>query len=234
MADDSLDQVNRVAITTAALVVIFVALLIVLLAWGAPGDSIRRLEDLAGWLRKHNDRETKLVVTLAALVVTLAMLTAIIVELTPASTRKMRVRTMRSGSAAITTAQVAERIEAEVRFSEHIAGCTATVLPRRKRIEVVLDLHVDTDADLASTADEACRRTQTLVERQLGLELAQPPRARLHYRELRLREPDSKRRAVATPGTPSEPATGWERPNRAGEGERDQRRHPDTPEEAQT
>ncbi len=225
MSDDPIDQVNRFLAVVAALLVIFAALLVVMLAWGAPGGTIDRIADLAGWLRDHNDRETKSVLTLVSAVLVLLMLMTIIVELTPSPTQKMRVRNVKSGEAAITTKQIAERINAEVREVEHIADCQAIVAARGKRVEVVLDLHVDAGADLSRTADEACRRAQVLVEQKLGIELAQPPRARLHYRELRLR------------GEPQPPRTmdptGWERPAASPEGERDQRGQPDAPEEAQ-
>ena len=231
MSDDPLDQINRFVVVVAALVVVFLALLLVLLAWGAPDGSIGRLDDLAGWLRNHNDRETKAIITLGALVVVFVMLTMIIVELTPSSTQRMRVQNVKSGNAAITTKQIAERIDADVRHIKDVADCRAAVAARGKRVEVVLDLHLDPGADLARTADEACRRAQMLVQQQLGIELAQPPRARLHYRELRLRQPGGATDAPP-PALRQKHATGWERPPGA-EGDRDERRQPDAPEEAQ-
>ena len=229
MSDDPLGQANRFVIVVAALVAIFGALLVVLLAWGAASNSIARLDDLAGWLRRHNDTETKVIITLVALVVVLAMLTAMIIELTPSPTQKMRVRSVKSGSAAITTREIAARIDTEVLYIEHVADSRTVVAARGRRVEVVLDLHVGEGADLARTADDACRRAQTLVQEQLGIELTQPPRARLRYRELRLRRPADTPPAAAR----KLDATGWERPPADAEGDRDQRRQPDAPEEAQ-
>jgi hypothetical protein len=234
VSDDPLSQINRFAIVVAALLVMFVALLLVLLSWGAAADSIGGLEDLTSWLRRHDDREMKLIITLVAAVITLGMLTVIIVELTPSPTQKMRVRSLRSGSAAISTDQIAERVNTEVRYIRDIAGANAVVAARGKRVEVVLDLHLEAGANLASTADEACRRTQRLVEEQLGIQLAQPPRARLHYRELRLRESGGRGGAArGAEGSAAVPNTGWERSDSSPEGERDQRRQSDAPEEAQ-
>lgn len=225
MSDDPMDQVNRFAAVVVALLVIFAALLIVMLAWGAPDSAIDRIDSFAGWLRDHDGRDAKLILTLASAVLVLLMLMAIIVELTPSPTQKMRLRNVTSGEAAITTKQIAERINDEVRRAPHIAECNAIVAARGKRVEVVLELHVDAGADLARAADEACRRTQALVEQQLGIEMAQPPRARLHYRELRLR-------GEAGP-QPDQQPTGWERPAHMPEGERDERGQPNAPEEAQ-
>lgn len=216
MSDDPLDKLNRFIIVGVALAGMFIALLVVLLAWGASDESITRIVDFASYLRRHNDRESKVVVSLASAVVILLMLTAMIVELTPSPRQNMRVRNMKSGAAAITTAQIAERINVEVLQVPHIAECAAMVAARGKRVEVVLDLHVDAGADLARTADEACRRSHVLVEERLGIEMAAMPRARLHYRELRLRG-EGAASALERHGT-----SGWERP-RTTEGELDQR-----------
>jgi hypothetical protein len=186
MSDDPIDQVNRFAIAVVALVVVFVALAAILLAWGAPESTISRVADFSGWLRRHNDTETKVIITLSASVVAFFMLTVMILELTPSSSRRMRVRNVKSGEAAITTTEIARRVSHEVRQISHIADCQAIVAARGRRVEIVLDLQLGAGANLADTADEACRCVQVLVEQHLGIELAQPPRARLHYRELRL------------------------------------------------
>ena len=55
MSDDPLDQINRFVISLVALLVLFAALLAVLLAWGAPGSTIARIEDFAGYLSDHNN-----------------------------------------------------------------------------------------------------------------------------------------------------------------------------------
>jgi hypothetical protein len=203
VSDDPLNLVNRFVIGAVALLLIFAALATVLLAWGAPDGTIGQVEDFAAYLRDHDGRDAKIVVSLLALVTVLLMATVMIVELTPSPTQRMRLRTVKAGDASLTTVQIAERIEDEARAIEHVAGCKATVAARGNRVEVVLDLHVDAGADLARTADDACGRTQTLVEEQMGVQLSQRPRARMHYRELRL-------------GAPQRPPTGWERPGDEG------------------
>ena len=199
-----------------------VEIVIVLFTWGAPGGSIDHISGLAGFLRRHNDRETKIIVSLAAAVVVMFALTVIVLEITPAADQRIRVRNITSGEAAITTSQMAERIDAEVSALPDIAGCTSTVIRRGKRVEVILDLYVSPGADLAQTADGACRVAQTLVEERLGIELAARPRARLHYRDLRL----GKESAAAV-------GSGWERPSgvpASVEEDRDHRGTADAPE----
>jgi hypothetical protein len=206
MSDDPLDQVNRLVISLAALLVAFVALLAVLLAWGATDGTIGRIEDFAGYLRDHDGRDGKIIVSLLALVLVLVMVTVMIVELTPSPLQKMRLRDVKAGDVTLTTAEIAARIEEEVRAVQHVAWSKAVVAAQGNRVEVVLDLHVDSGADLAHTADEACRRAHVLVEEKMGVPLTRRPRARIHYRELRLGT------AAGGPPQPPRPATGWERP----------------------
>ncbi len=215
MGERSFDQLNRFVIVVAALAVIFVALLAALLAWGAPDETIRRVADFSDYLSRHNDRETKAIISLIAVVVVLLMLTVIIIELTPSPVQKMRVRSMRSGEAAITTSQIAERINTEVGAVPHVGECVGRVWARGTKVEVVLDLYVGAGANLAETADEACRRAHLLVEQQLGIEMAAMPRARLHYRELRLG-------SQAANAASTRESSGWERP-REPEGTLDER-----------
>ena len=215
-SEDPTDQANRFAIVVLALLAIFGVVLVALLAWGAPDRGIRWVTHLATYMRDHNNREAKLIITLGAAVLVLLLLTVIILEVTPSPIAKMRLRDVRSGSGTITTVEIARRVEEEVRDVPHVAECTATVAARGgRRIDLLLNLHVDGGADLAATADVACRLAQSLVEGQMGIRLAQRPRARMHYRELRLREPDTVPSSMRS--APSTEPSEWERPL-AGEG----------------
>lgn len=195
-------QVNRFVVALLALALIFVAALTIALAWTDSEGAIGRLGDGVGWLEDHNDSDGRLILTLACVVVILVGLTILILELTPPRVTTMPVKNVTSGTAQITTAQIAARINSAVAALPQVAECEAAVTRRGKKVEVVLDLHVEPGADLAHTADEACRHAHLLVEQELGIELASMPRARLHYRELRLGL------ASETPPIP----TGWERP----------------------
>ncbi len=178
-------QVNRLAVSLLALLTIFGALLAVLLAWGVPESSIDRVMSFTDFLQRHNNRDSKLILTLGAAVLILVMASVLILELTASPAQRMRVRKVTSGDVTITTTRIGEHIDDAVRGLAHIADSKTVVERQGRRVAVVLDLHVDAGADLATTADAACRCAHTLVEK-LGIELAAMPRARLHYRELRL------------------------------------------------
>ncbi len=201
MSGEADGAVNRFALALLATLLIVAAFSVVALAWAAPDGSIGRVRDFADFLARHDDRDGKLVLSLAALVLVILMVCVLILELVPSSTQHMRVRNVTSGEVTITTKRIAEMIDDAARAVPHVAYCTTTVARRGRRVEVVLDLHVDAGAELAQTADEACRRAHMLVE-QLGIELSTKPRARLHYRELRLRS-ETQQEAEST---------GWERP----------------------
>lgn len=178
-------QANRFFVSLLALAVMFAAVLAIILAWTAADSTISRISDFAGWLEDHNDRDGKIILTLVMVVIILVMASALVLELTASASERMRVRNVTSGDVTITTTRIAAHIDDAVREVPHVADSKTVVARKGKRIEVVLDLHVDAGADLAKTADDACRRARTLVEK-LGIELASMPRARLHYRELRL------------------------------------------------
>lgn len=207
MGDDPLHQINRFVIVVLCLLLIAVSALVVALAWWRPDESIARVGDFAGWLSDRNNQDAKLILSLGAGVVVLALLTLIVVEMTPGDSQKMRVRNMKSGDAVITTKQIAERVNEETMQAPHVAACSATVVRHGKKVEIALDLHVDPGADLAETADEACRRAHVLVEERMGIGLTARPRARLHYRELHLRREGPPQELQAQRETP-----GWERP----------------------
>jgi hypothetical protein len=230
LSDDPLDQINRAVIAVAALVLIFLAAVVVLFAWAEPGAGVGVVDDFAGWLGDvQDDRDAKIVLTLGAIIVILLLLSLIILQLTPSPAQKMRVRTVKFGDGTITTPEIAARVEAEARAVPHVIDCTAIVAARGRKLEVVLDLHVDDRADLARTADEACQRTHLLIEDRMDIGLVKKPRARLHYRELRLK--DGPPTGAVARAAPARAATGWERPE--DEGAHDQRGSTGTSEEAQ-
>jgi len=170
-----------------AVAVIIAALAVVMLTWSAADGGIDEIERLASFLRDHDDRQGKIVVTAIAGGFVAVMLGVLLQELRRPARQLMRVRNVGSGTAAISTKDIAERIEHEVLSVEHVSSCAAFVVKRGDRVEIDLDLHVGPGAQLANTAGEVIARTDRLVTERIGVPVTRPPRARLHYRELRLR-----------------------------------------------
>ena len=184
-----MDLTNRALIVGMALLGIFVVLVIILLAWGAPDESIERLGDLTGYLDVHNTTGAKLIITFAGLILVLLATVVIISEAAPPESGSLRVGKVEAGEARIATDEIVRRLEEELRLLPQIQQVQANVLARGQKAEVNLDLHVMADADLAGTTEQACQRARQLIEERMGLALTRPPQAQLHYRELRVARP---------------------------------------------
>ena len=193
-----MDLTNRTLIIGGALIWIFLVLVVILLAWGAPDESIERLGDLAGYLDDHNSTPAKLIVTFGGLIFIMLAAIVIVFEVAPPDTGSVRVRRVGAGQASIATEEIVQRLEEELRNVSHLTGVQAKVLARGRKAEVQLDLSVGSDADLTATSEEACRIARELVEQRMGVELDCSPKAQIHYRELRVARP-----AGPPPGTPS-------------------------------
>ena len=210
-----MDLTNRVLIIGVALLCVFVALVVILLAWSAPDESIARIEDLANTLSDQNTSSTKLIITFGGLIFVLLAVIVIIYEAAPPQTGSLKVVNIGSGEARIATDEVALRVEDEVRALPQVSSVNAIIMARGQKAEVSLDLHIAPDADLAVTAEEACRVARVVIEERMGVALTSPPQAQLHYRELRVAEPPSAPRAAlpetqapaARPPFENEPST---------------------------
>lgn len=184
-----MDVTNRVIIVAGAFVWIFIVLVVILLAWGAPENSIDALEDFVEYLDDHTDDLSRIILTLGGAILILVAVVLIIAEVTPPATAAVKVQQVKAGSAVITTQEIEHRIEQEVASVPHVGQAAVKVMGRGRGVELDLDLHVDPEANLSETAEETCRRARELAEGKMGIALLQPPRAHLHYRELHLAAP---------------------------------------------
>jgi len=180
-----MDLTNRTLIIGGALIWIFVVLVVILLAWGAPDESIQRLADLAGYLDDHNTGATKAIITLGGLIlITLAAVVIVIEVAPPEKTGSVRVQRVGAGQASIGTDEIVQRLEEQLRTIPQLTGVQANVIARGRKAEVQLDLYVGADTDLTAVSEDACRAARELVEQRMGVELDCSPKARIHYREL--------------------------------------------------
>lgn len=198
------DLTNRILTVGVALLSIFLIFLVILLAWGAPDESIDWAFDLANYLKDHNNTEAKLIITFGGVILMLLATLLIIFEVVPPESNTLSVTKAGSGDVKISTEEVVRRLEEELQLLPQINHAEVTIRGRGKKAEVHLNLHVTADADLAATADEASQRTRALMEDRMGLELARPPQAEIQYRELRVgqRVAAAPSAATATPEAP--------------------------------
>lgn len=197
-----MDLTNRILIIGAALLWIFILIVVILLTWGAPDESINRISDLAGYLQDHNDSPAKMVITLGCIILALLAVIIVIAEVSPPEGGSLKVSNAGSSDARIPTEEVAHLIEAELRQMPELEDIQANVLARGDRAEVSLELHVGPEADLAATVESACNRASELLAHRIGVAVTRPPSAQVHYRELRV----AKSAPAAMPAGPYAPA----------------------------
>ncbi|HEU0074694.1 MAG TPA: alkaline shock response membrane anchor protein AmaP [Dehalococcoidia bacterium] len=199
---------NRVSLVLLCLVLMFGAAAITALAWGGPDESIDWLRDAINWLDERNTDGTKFIITTAAVVVMMMSLTVLIVELYPRAGGQVKVTDLHVGDAVLSTAAIGQRVEEAVTLVPDVADVRATVRAKRKGVVVNLDLHVDPQANLAAVIDEASEAARTVLTEKVHVALAEPPRTRIHYRELRLRgRPPRRPAAIETVVSEPEPVT---------------------------
>jgi hypothetical protein len=199
-----MDVTNRVIIVAGALVWIFFVLVVILLAWGAPENSIDRLGDFVEYLDDHTDDLSRTILTLGGAILMLVAVILVIAEITPPATPAVKVQQVKAGSAVISTQEIESRVQQEIEAVPHVTRAAVKVLGRGRGVELDLDLHVDPEANLSETAEEACQRARELAEAKMGIALLQPPRAHLHYKELHL-APAAEAPSTEAAGEAAEP-----------------------------
>ncbi len=180
------DLTNRIMAVAFAFFFMFAIFLVILLVWTSPEESINKIRDLANYLDDKNTTEAKLIITFGGVILILLATLLVIFELVSPESNTLVVQQVGSGVAEISTEEVVLRVEEELRAVPQIDQVQATIVGRGKKAEVSLSLHVAPEANLADTVDVACQRATELIEGQMGIALAKPPSAEVHYRELRV------------------------------------------------
>jgi hypothetical protein len=198
-----MNVINRVALAVICLALIVGSIAVIALAWVEPQGSIDWLADAAAWLDDHNSDGTKIVISAAGAVLGFLAFIVLLMELSPQSGREVRVSGLMVGDAVLTTAAIGQRVEEAVNQVPAVSDVRATVRAKRKGVIVLLDLYVDPDANLAAVIDASCEAARVVLTERVHVELAAPPRVRLHYRELRLR---GRQGRPIRPGRPVSPA----------------------------
>jgi hypothetical protein len=188
---------NRVVLVLLCLILMFGAAALTALTWLGPTETIDQLRDTAAWLDERNTDGSKFIITTASVVVAMMALTLLVIELYPRSKGQVRVSDLQIGDAVLSTSAVAQRVEEAVTHVPNVADVRATVTARRKGIALNLDLHVDPDANLATVIDDASEAARIVLTEKVHVALAEPPRTRIHYRELRLHSRPVRRPTIA-------------------------------------
>lgn len=223
------DLTNRIMSVAFAFFFMFAIFLIILLVWSSPEESINKIRDLANYLDDHNTTEAKLIITFGGVILILLATLLVIFELVSPESNKLVVQQVGSGKAEISAEEVVLRVEEELRTVPQIDQAQATIVGRGKKAEVSLSLHVAPEASLADTVEEACQRATALLEGQMGIALAKPPTAEIHYRELRVSGQQPASTQTAAPSSASPPPEDAQPPTTESQESTDaSREHPPT------
>ncbi len=180
---------NRIVVLLLLLKVAALAIAIAVLAWTIPNETIDWLREAVDWIEEHNQDTEAAILTAICVAVVLVVLIVLFVELRPTNKNEVKVTGLKSGSAVVSTAAIALRLEEAVKQLPHIGDAKAMVRGGRRGVEVVMDLHVDAEANLAEVSEHASETVRDVLNNRMQVRLASPPLVHLHYRELRLRRP---------------------------------------------
>lgn len=176
-----MNEANRTAIVLLAAAWIVMMVVIIFLAWAAPGDSIEALGDIVQEMDNNNDTVGRLVVTLGALALAVFGLLVIILELAPEDEeRELRVK--QAGSTTIVPAQaLRQRIEEAIGGLPEVTTVKAKVWAQDNAIATNLDLGLIPRANVANVTQEASRVVVDIVQTELGLPVAGLPEVRISF-----------------------------------------------------
>lgn len=178
---------NRIVVLLLLVAVAAGAIAVAVLAWTIPNKTINWLADAVQWLDDNDGDTEKAILTAIAVVVALVALGLLLLELVPRRRSDVRVVDVQGGQASLSTAAVAQRLDETMRQVPNVVDARSYVTARRRGVEVEMDLDVDSDANLAEVTTAASSAARDLLGNRMHVALLGDPKARLHYRELRLR-----------------------------------------------
>jgi hypothetical protein len=196
--------VNRTTVVILCLAVAIASIAIIALAWASPDSSISGLRDAVDWLQRHNQDSDKTLLSVALGALAFVAVIVALLELLPDGGSDVQVTDLQGANASLSTSDISGRVEEAVRQVEHVVAVKAALKSKKKGVLVALDLHVDPDANLALVTDEACNAARDLLANKIHVSVIEPVRARLHYRELRMKT--KGRDLTPAPAETSEPA----------------------------
>ena len=198
-----MNLLNRIVLVIVCLALAVGAISIIVLAWAIPDESIDSLRDSVQWLDDNNQSPEKILLTGIGAFIALLSLLVVSLEVWPRPARDVKVADLKVGDAVLSTDAIGQRVEEAVKQIANISDVRATIRPRRKGVQLFLDLHVNPEANLANVTDEACDAAREVLTGKVHVSLVGPPRARLHYREARSRTGRLQPAAVAPTASPS-------------------------------
>lgn len=176
-----METANRIIIVAAAVLWIWLLVVIILLTWTAPETSLGWAADLVTFLRNHTDALSRTVFSLALAILILLAVALIITELAPPPSPEVKVTNVRAGEGVLSTDEIAQRLARDLLALEQVTDVKARVQSRDKGVQVALDLGVDPQASLADVGERAAALARESVEGRMGVTLTAPPKLAFRF-----------------------------------------------------
>jgi hypothetical protein len=192
-----MNLINRLIVVLGVFVLILFAVMLIVLAWAYSGESIDKLSAFVQYLSDHDTTLSKITITLGSAFVILVAFSFFLLEIVPRADKTVLVRDVGMGTAVLSTAAVARRLEQLVAGLPEVEAVRASVSRRKEAVEVSLQVMVDPESDLSAVASEVSRTTHEGVTEQMSVALARPPRLKLYYSSRPLTQTPSRRATVS-------------------------------------
>lgn len=192
-----MNAVNRILIVILLLVVM-VLCNILLIVPGAIGAVALQSADLADFFAAFQPWARIGLGILFALALDIILVLLIVLEVRRPKPKAIRVEKAGGGEVQISIASIADRLRYEVDQLSGVLRVRPKVSARRKGVVIELDVETAAGIEVPERAERIVEQVRQVVEEQMGLKLARPPKVNL--------------RAAPYPKTPKSPVRPKEEP----------------------
>lgn len=170
---------NRI-VTTLLLLALIPIITVALIA---PGEAIQLITDVLNEIESQLDPSPSalamLVRAVLALVIDGILVFLLYLEVRRPAEAGVRVQQVEGGEAQIAIDSVVSRLGYQIDRLPGVLDVTPTVTPRRRGVEVVLDIEMAADANIPANIEEISAVTRSVIEKDMGLKLKGKPKLNL-------------------------------------------------------
>lgn len=170
---------NRI-VTTLLLLALIPIITVALIA---PGEAIQLITDVLNEIESQLDPSPSalamLVRAVLALVIDGILVFLLYLEVRRPAEAGVRVQQVEGGEAQIAVDSVVSRLGYQIDRLPGVLDVTPTVTPRRRGVEVVLDIEMAADANIPANIEEISAVTRSVIEKDMGLKLKGKPKLNL-------------------------------------------------------
>ncbi len=169
---------NRFLVVVGLLVAIVLCSM-VLIVPAAVDQLARQLTNLSQYLGTLRPFARVGLGILFAVTLDIILVLLLVLELRRPRARAIRVERVAGGDVTISVASIVDRLRYEIDLLPGILRVKPTVTARHGGVVVTLDVQAAAPVDVPQSAEHIIEKARLVIEEQLGLRLARPPRVEL-------------------------------------------------------